>query len=100
MQKITKMLEDWARGRDILYHGNADKQLLKVVEEVGELAEAHNKQNSMQFYDSIGDTMVTVIILALQCGIDPDEALANAYGVIANRKGKTINGVFVKEDDI
>lgn len=100
MQKTTKMLEDWAKERDILHHENADKQLLKIVEEVGELAEAHNKHNSPQFYDSIGDTMVTVIILALQCGIDPDKALEDAYGVIANRKGKTINGVFVKEEDL
>lgn len=100
MQKITKLLEDWAKERDILHHANADKQLLKVVEEVGELAEAHNKHNGPQFYDSIGDTMVTVIILALQCGIDPDKALEDAYGVIANRNGKTINGVFVKEEDL
>lgn len=100
MEKITKDLNDWAIERDIMRSDNASKQLLKVTEEVGELAASYSKHDGPKFYDSVGDTMVTVIILALQCGIDPDKALADAYNVIANRKGKTVNGVFVKDEDL
>jgi len=100
MEKITKDLENWAIARDIMHHDNASKQFLKVMEEVGELAAAYSKHDGPKFYDSVGDTMVTVIILALQCGIDPDKALTDAYNVIADRKGKTINGVFVKDEDL
>ena len=48
----------------------------------------------------MGDVLVTLIILAKQLEIDPSECLDLAYNKIANRKGKTIKGIFVKEEDL
>lgn len=74
-------------------------QLNKVIEEVGEIAHevCRNNENSAAFDDAIGDTLVTIIILANICGNDPRECLALAYNAIKNRKGHTENGTFVKE---
>lgn len=100
MDDMTGKLLKWATERGIMEADNADKQLLKVVEEVGELSAAYNKHDGPKFYDSVGDTLVTVYILALQCGIYPEAALASAYDEIKGRKGKTVDGVFIKEKDL
>ena len=48
----------------------------------------------------MGDIFVTLIILCEQLGITPIECLEFAYKKISKRKGKTINGVFIKEEDL
>lgn len=75
-------------------------QLNKVMEEVGEIAHeiTRNKLDTPELEDAIGDTLVTVIILSDILGIDPMSALDEAYDVIKNRKGKTENGTFVREN--
>lgn len=50
--------------------------------------------------DAIGDTLVTIIVLAHQLDLDVTECLGLAYEEIKNRKGKMINGTFVKEEDL
>lgn len=47
-----------------------------------------------------GDVIVTLIILSKQLGIDFEECLELAYLKIKNRKGKTIDGKFVKQEDL
>lgn len=65
-------------------------------EEVYEVLEKTNKNIKMEF----GDVMVTMIIMAKQLDIDLEECLEMAYEKIKDRKGKTINGTFVKEADL
>ena len=48
----------------------------------------------------MGDIFVTLIILCNQLGIDCVECLQLAYDKISKRKGKTVNGLFVKEEDL
>jgi NTP pyrophosphatase (non-canonical NTP hydrolase) len=87
----------WAEERGILIPDNATKQMLKLTEEVGELAGAIAKNNKIDQIDAIGDIQVVLIILSEQLGINYKEALESAYNVIKNRKGKTVNGIFIKE---
>ena len=75
-------------------------QFTKIVEELGETSAAYNKQKHTELVDSIGDLLVTIVIFAHQVGIDPQEAYNYAWSQIANRKGKTIDGVFIKEADL
>jgi NTP pyrophosphatase (non-canonical NTP hydrolase) len=92
---VVKVLE-WAKERGILIPDNATKQMLKLSEEVGELAGAIAKNNKVDQIDAIGDIQVVLIILSEQLGINYKEALESAYNVIKERKGKTINGIFIK----
>ena len=87
----------WADDRSLLEEGNANRQMLKVMEEVGELASGLAKKDRAAIVDGIGDSFVTLIILAAQLGLSPTQCLLEAYNEIANRKGKTIDGVFIKE---
>ena len=83
----------WARSKNLLKKENSFKQFAKVVEEVGEIANEGLK-------DAIGDTFVTLIILAKQNDLDALECLESAYNVIKDRTGKTQNGVFIKDSDL
>ena len=99
MDKLVKLVEEWSRDRD-LHETDSSKQFLKVIEEIGEVADALAKDKPEELKDGIGDTVVTLIILAQQNGLTLEECLETAYNEIADRKGKTVNGVFVKEEDL
>jgi NTP pyrophosphatase (non-canonical NTP hydrolase) len=88
----------WADEKGLIKEENATKQMLKVVEEVGETAGALAKNNRDELKDGIGDSFVTLIILANQCGYTPSECLQAAWDEIKGRTGKTVNGVFVKDN--
>lgn len=87
---------NWANDRSILKEENASKQMLKVMEEVGETAGALAKNKIDELKDGIGDSFVTLIILAAQKGLTPAECLEAAWNEIKDRQGKTVNGVFIK----
>lgn len=90
----------WGYVRNIISTKNTHKQFMKVTEELGELAEGINKDNQGQIKDSLGDILVTLIILSKDLDVDLLDCLRGAYGVIKDRTGKTVNGVFVKEEDL
>ena len=90
----------WAYERNIVNAKNTHKQFMKVTEELGELAEGINKDNQGQIKDSLGDILVTLIILSKDLDVDLLDCLRGAYDVIKDRTGKTVNGVFVKEEDL
>lgn len=116
-----KVLE-WADDKDLLYEENADVQFMKFVEEVFEFRESliiiknvgqmisQFKEQGINVYFrenlvkdmmlEMGDIFVTLIILCEDLEIDPVICLEMAYKKISKRKGKTINGTFVKSEDL
>ncbi len=94
--KLIQNVVGWAANKDILKKENASKQLLKVLEEVGETAGALLKSKNDEVKDGIGDSFVTLIILAKQLGLEPAECLEAAWNEIKDRTGKTVGGIFVK----
>jgi len=94
-----KSIEAWSKNRG-LDKTNSDKQLIKLIEETGELAEAHNKGYHDKQVDSIGDIFVVLTIYALQNGLHLDDCVKEAYNTIKDRHGKMIDGVFVKDEDL
>ena len=99
MKDLVWKVEKWFYQRE-LDSADPTKQVLKLMEEVGELAEGIVKDDRALVIDSIGDIQVVLIGLALQLDLDYEDCLEHAYNEIADRKGKVINGVFVKEEDI
>lgn len=99
MDELVKLVEEWAREKN-LDIAEPEKQMLKVVEEVGEVAAALARNNKNDLRDGIGDVVVTLVILAIQNDMDLYECLNQAYNEIKDRKGKNVNGVFVKEADL
>ena len=94
-----KSIEAWAKNRG-LDKTDSDKQLIKLIEEIGELSEAHNKRWRDKQIDSIGDIFVVLAIYALQNDLHLDYCVKEAYDTIKDRDGKMIDGVFVKNSDL
>ena len=100
---ITK-INHWADERN-LKQADPKIQWMRITEEVGEIRDVLLKPTKFNepkaaLKDAIGDTLVTIIVLAHQLDLDVIECLNIAYEEIKNRKGKMINGTFVKEDDL
>lgn len=91
----AKIIE-WATERNLI-PGDPNKQFIKLVEEVGELASGISKNNHAEIIDAIGDIQVVLIILSNQLGVNYSQALEEAYNVIKSRTGKTVNGTFIKD---
>ena len=58
------------------------------------------KNNASQVYDSVGDIFVVLTILSMQLGVSIEECVSYAYDEIKDRKGKLVNGVYIKESDL
>lgn len=99
LDQLIKNVEQWSINKD-LNNGNSDRQALKFYEEAGEIAAALSRNDKEALKDGIGDTIVTLIILAQQQGWSLEECLQYAYDEIKNRKGKMINGTFIKDEDL
>jgi Predicted pyrophosphatase len=93
---LITAVQQWGKDKGIT---DPRAQFMKVVEEVGEIAEAYDKGWQDKLVDSFGDVQVTLIIAAELMGVDYEESLVEAYNVIAKRNGHMRNGVFVKEED-
>ena len=99
MTDLIKNIQNWVSDRN-LETQDPRIQMCKTMEEMGELANAINKGNKADAMDGIGDVVVTLICISMQLGVDFNECLKMAYDEIKDRKGKMVNGMFVKEVDL
>jgi len=77
-----------------------EKQMLKLVEEVGELAKGVAYQDKWSTSDGIGDVFVCLVVLAEQLDLKVTECIDQAYDEIKNRKGVLEDGLFKKNSDV
>ena len=94
---IYDLIRDWATEKGIYKSGDARTQYLKLMEEAGELSEAILKNDEPEVIDAIGDMVVVLTNLAKLRGHNIEDCIASAYNVIKSRKGKMVNGTFVKQ---
>ena len=109
-EDVQEKVLEWAEKKDLLHEENSEKQFMKVIEEIFEFKT--EMDNELSYTDpyvdeavermelEMGDIFVTLIILCEQLNISPQNCLAMAYEKIKDRKGETINGVFIKEEDL
>lgn len=96
MTTFDKILA-WANDRNLVEGATPHAQMLKLTEEVGELAAGIAKGNLEATKDAIGDCVVVLTILAAQHGLFIEGCIDAAYEEIKDRKGKMVNGVFIRE---
>lgn len=95
---LTANVLNWGRAKEL---NDPKAQLNKVVEEVGEIAHeiSRNIDSGARLEDAIGDTLVTIFVLADILGMSVWDCLQRAYNEIETRKGETVNGTFVKDKE-
>ncbi len=96
--KMFENIRDWAKSRGLYDKGNTIVQYVKLQEEAGELAQALLNNDHDEINDAIGDMVVVLTNLAHLHGTHIETCIADAYDVISKRKGKMINGTFVKDE--
>tara|TARA_R100000963_G_C4638693_1_gene102470 strand:- start:1443 stop:1748 length:306 start_codon:yes stop_codon:yes gene_type:complete len=100
--RVINDIIDWAEIRGLLYGPDIqpEKQMLKLVEEVGETARAlaYGDENGLK--DGIGDCAVCLIVLAEQNGFTFEECMEAAYNEISGRTGRLENGLWKKQEDL
>ena len=99
LTQLTARIQGWAVDRN-LHTADPVKQALKFFEEAGELCQGMVKGNEEQIKDSIGDIYVVMVILSMQLGLEIEDCVYHAYDEIKDRKGKMVDGIFVKESDL
>tara|TARA_B100001057_G_scaffold167385_1_gene168072 strand:+ start:12366 stop:12683 length:318 start_codon:yes stop_codon:yes gene_type:complete len=92
---ITKITQ-WHHDRNLIDGATDKDQLAKLIQEMGELSDNICKGNDIR--DDIGDMLVVMINIMERNKITIEECLAVAYMDIKDRKGKMIDGIFVKEE--
>lgn len=98
LQYLIDRIEQWAHDRNLIKGATSQAQMLKLTEEVGEIAAAVARSNRDALKDGIGDAVVVLTILAAQNGLSLGECVAAAYNEIKDRKGRMVDGVFVREE--
>ena len=96
--KMFDNIRQWARERCLYDKGDSKTQLIKLQEEMGELAKATLENDKPEIIDAIGDMVVVLTNLAHLNDVYIESCIAEAYKVISKRKGKMINGTFVKDE--
>lgn len=117
-EQLQEKVLDWADDKGLLHEENADVQFGKFIEEVFEFKsdfdylcrigqspeEVYSDYEQIETQENMmlemGDIFVTLIILCEDLEIDTVVCLEMAYEKIKDRRGKTINGTFVKSEDL
>ena len=97
-ESLFDCIRCWAQERGLYDKGDPKTQTLKLMEEAGEICRAVLKKDEPQIIDGIGDCVVVLTNLAHLCNVSIEECIQAAYNEISARKGKMINGTFVKNN--
>ena len=90
-------IRQWAADRNLLEGSDPKSQMLKLTEEVGEIAAAIARGKDDDAVDGIGDAVVVLTILAAQLGYTIENCIECAWMTIKDRKGKMVDGVWIKD---
>ncbi len=97
MKTLIEKIEQWHEDRNLIDGATDKDQVLKLIQEVGELSD--NVCKGKDVSDDIGDIMVVLINIAKRNGLPMEHCLEVAYNDIKDRKGRMVDGIFVKESD-
>lgn len=97
MQELIEKVNTWFEDRNLI-EGSTDKdQVLKLMQELGELSDHACKGEDIR--DDLGDMLVVMLNIMKRNNFTIEECLQIAYNDIKDRKGKMVDGIFVKESE-
>jgi NTP pyrophosphatase (non-canonical NTP hydrolase) len=91
------LIRQWATDRNLIAGSDIKSQFVKLIEEAGELANSIAKKNDIEFADAIGDMFVVLTIMAAQNRMHIEDCIDGAWQEIKDRKGKMVDGIFLKD---
>lgn len=91
--KIVK----WSEERNLLQETTPLHQYVKLISEAGELGDAILIDDLDKIIDGVGDMQVVLVQICEKYKLSLEFCQWSAYDEIKDRKGKMINGTFVKD---
>lgn len=91
-------IKKWHHDRNLIEGSDDKSQFAKLIQEAGELSDNICKGKDIR--DDIGDMIVVLINIAERNDISITECVRQAWDDIKDRKGRMVDGVFVKEGDL
>ena len=97
-EDYVKKIVGWHHDRNLI-EGSSDKdQFCKLIQEAGELSDNICKGKDVS--DDIGDMIVVLLNIAERNKLSLTDCLSKAWDDIKDRKGRMVDGIFVKETDL
>jgi NTP pyrophosphatase (non-canonical NTP hydrolase) len=94
---LTESIKGWHHDRNLIEGATDKDQFAKLIQEAGELSDNICKGNDVS--DDIGDMVVVLINIAERNGLSLTACLQQAWEDIKDRKGRMVDGVFIKDDE-
>ena len=92
---LESKIKQWHYDRNLIDGANDKDQVCKLIQEVGELSD--NVCKGKDITDDIGDCIVVLTNIMERHGLTLQECMQCAYDDIKDRKGKMVDGIFIKE---
>lgn len=104
---LERLIRKWHEDRNLIEGSTSKDQVLKLLEELGELSQAVIQADSYDtpevpkalIADAIGDMLVIMINICMRNNMSLVSCMDYAYEEIKDRKGKLVNGLYIKEED-
>ena len=97
-EDYVKKIVGWHHDRNLI-EGSSDKdQFCKLIQEAGELSDNICKGKDVS--DDIWDMIVVLLNIAERNKLSLTDCLSKAWDDIKDRKGRMVDGIFVKETDL
>ncbi len=102
LNQFKKLAEEMFElyGHLIQMHEHGQKTIGQYGGQYGELWREQKAEILAKIKDDVGDVSVVLAVICAQLGLDFEACLCGAWEEIKDRKGRMIDGVFVKEQDL
>lgn len=97
LAELLKLTKQWHHDRNLIEGADDKTQFAKLIQECGELSDNICKGKDIR--DDIGDILVVLLNITERNNVSLTECLNVAFNDIKDRKGRMVDGVFVKEAD-
>ena len=95
VDELDSAIRQWHHDRNLIEGGTDKDQYMKLIQEAGELSDNICKGNDVS--DDIGDMIVVLVNIMERHGLSLQHCMQVAYNDIKDRKGKMVDGVFIKD---
>ena len=95
VEELDVKIRQWHYDRNLIDGATDKDQVCKLIQEVGELSD--NVCKGKDITDDIGDCIVVLTNIMERHGLTLQECMQCAYDDIKDRKGKMVDGIFIKE---
>ncbi len=95
MQELIGKVNKWFEDPNLIECSTDKDKILKLMQELGELSDHACKGEDIR--DDLGDMLVVMLNIMKRNNYTIEECLQIAYDDIKDRRGKMVDGIFVKE---